>query len=77
MYAVNADAQNLGVELREARQVFLQRAKLTSSSAGEIERVEGQDNDAATNVSQCQRARAHMGGQREVGRKIANYQLLV
>ncbi len=50
--AVNADAQNLGVELREARQVFLQRAKLTSSSAGEIERVEGQDNQVAAHVGQ-------------------------
>ena len=36
VYAVYADAQDLGVELRKARQVFLQRAKLTSSGAGEI-----------------------------------------
>ncbi len=77
MHAVNTDAQDLGVELREARQVFLQRAKLTSSSASEIERVEGKDNDAAANIGQLQRAGAHMGGQREVGRIIANYQFLI
>ena len=52
VYAVNADAQNLGVELREARQVILQRAKLTSSTAGEIERVEGQDYHMAAHVGQ-------------------------
>jgi hypothetical protein len=77
MYAVNTDAQDLGAELREARQVILQRAKLTSSSAGEVERVEGQNNDAALYVTQRQRALAEMGRQREVGRKIAYHQLLI
>ena len=77
VHAVNADAQNLGVELREARQVILQRAKLTSSSAGEIERVESQDRHMAAYVGQRQRALAEMRGQREVGRKIAYHQFLI
>jgi hypothetical protein len=70
--AVNADAQNLGVELRETRQVILQRAKLTPSSSGEIKRVECQDGHMATQLGQRKRAGADVGREREVGRKIAH-----
>jgi hypothetical protein len=77
MYAVYADAQDLGVELREARQVFLQRAKLTSSGTGEIERVESQHHDVAAHVGQRQRARTQVGGQGEIGRRIAYHQFLI
>jgi hypothetical protein len=69
--AVNADAQNLGIKLVEARQVVLKRAELDPSSAGEIENVESQDGDVATQIGELQRAGADVGRQRKVGGKIS------
>jgi hypothetical protein len=43
MDAINADAQNLGVPLLEARQVALQRGELVSSASRPVKDVESQD----------------------------------
>jgi hypothetical protein len=51
---IATDAQNLGVELFELRQVFLKRVELGASSVGEVERVKGQHDRFAAQRRECQ-----------------------
>ena len=69
---VDADAQNLGVELLEAGEVRLQRPELAASGAGEVEHIEGQHHHLAVQVGQAERAAAGMGRQGKRRRRLAN-----
>ncbi len=48
--AIDADAQDLGIELPEALQVRLEGAELSPSGAGEIEHVKGQHHGLSTQL---------------------------
>src|SRR5205085_10075872 len=66
MDAIDADAQNLGVPLLEARKVALQRGELVSSASCPVKGVEGQDDVLAAAILREGDRITHGGGQRKV-----------
>lgn len=68
--AVYADAQHVGLELGEARQIGLQRFELGASTAGKIEDVESENDRLAAQIGEAQRALAGVREQTEIGRHL-------
>jgi hypothetical protein len=54
VHTVDADAQDLGIKLREAGEVLLQRTELRSSGVGEVQDVKGEHDDLSAQAAQAE-----------------------